>query len=100
MPDSVHSIPRPPAGRRGILGSNTTPGFNRDFDGYGDAFGRAVAISGDTLVISAPGEDSNASGVDGNQADNSSPLAGAAYVFARSGGSWTQQAAILAQIWD
>jgi hypothetical protein len=58
----------------------------------GDAFGYAVAISGDTLVVGAPGEASNATGVNGNQGDNSAPYAGAAYLFTRSGAAWSQQA--------
>ena len=37
----------------------------------GDLFGRAVAISGDTVVVGALMEASNATGVNGNQADNS-----------------------------
>ncbi len=53
---------------------------------------RSVAISGDTIVVGAFGEDSNATGVNGNQADNSTRFAGAAYVFVRSAGVWTQQA--------
>ncbi len=57
-----------------------------------DLFGYFVGISGDTVVVGAPGEDSNASGVNGNQADDSAGNAGAAYVFVRSGTSWTQQA--------
>ena len=57
-----------------------------------DGFGQSVSISGDTLVVGAWNEASAATGVNGDQADNSSPLAGAAYVFARSGGTWTQQA--------
>jgi hypothetical protein len=58
-----------------------------------DVFGFAVALSGDTLVVGAPGEASNATGVDGNQNDDSLLNAGAAYVFVRSGGgAWTQQA--------
>ena len=57
-----------------------------------DGFGQSVSISGDTLVVGAWNETSAATGVNGNQADNNSPLAGAAYVFARSGGTWTQQA--------
>ena len=36
-----------------------------------DRFGYSVAISGDTLVVSAYFEDSNATGVNGNQSDNS-----------------------------
>ncbi len=39
--------------------------------GTGDWFGSSVAVSGDTLVVGARFEDSNATGVDGNQADNS-----------------------------
>ena len=60
--------------------------------GAGDRFGISVAISGDTVVIGADEEDSNATGVNGNQTDNSASFAGAAYVFVRSGSVWTQQA--------
>ncbi len=60
--------------------------------GQQDGFGVSVAISGDTVVVGAPQEDSAATGVDGNQADNTASNAGAAYVFVRSGGVWTQQA--------
>jgi hypothetical protein len=60
--------------------------------GASDHFGRVVAISGDTLVVGADGEDSRATGVNGNQADNSFPAAGAVYVFVRSGTTWSQQA--------
>ena len=62
---------------------------NTDAD---DHFGRSVAISGDTVVVGADGEDSNATSVDGDQTNNSAGSAGAAYVFARSGSSWSQQA--------
>jgi hypothetical protein len=51
-----------------------------------------VAVSGDTLVVGAPGEDSNATGVNGDQSDNNALFAGAAYVFARSAGVWSQEA--------
>lgn len=57
-----------------------------------DYFGVAISLSGDRLAIGAVGEDSCATGVDGDQFDNSCPSAGAVYVFARSGGSWFQQA--------
>lgn len=60
--------------------------------GAGDEFGFAVAISGDTVVAGAAGEDSNATGVNGNQGDNSTPDSGAAYVFVREGTNWSQQA--------
>ena len=58
----------------------------------GDAFGRSVAVSGDTVVVGAPNERSGATGVNGNQADNSASASGAAYVFVRSNGVWSQQA--------
>jgi uncharacterized repeat protein (TIGR02543 family) len=57
-----------------------------------DAFGSSVAVSGDTVVVGAYGEDSNATGVNGNQTNNSAAQAGAIYVFARSGTTWSQQA--------
>ena len=66
-----------------LKASNTDPG---------DGFGGAVAISGDTLVVGAGTEASSADGVNGNQADNSAVNCGAAYVFTRTSGVWTQQA--------
>ncbi|MCX6592520.1 MAG: hypothetical protein NTZ56_13440 [Acidobacteria bacterium] len=57
-----------------------------------DAFGYAVAIAGDTAVIAAQNESSNATGVNANQANNGASQAGAAYVFVRSGSTWAQQA--------
>lgn len=66
-----------------LKASNTEP-----FDG----FGGSVAIDGDTIVVGASGEDSSATGVNGDQSDNGMNLAGAAYVFVRNNGVWTQQA--------
>ena len=61
--------------------------------GSGDRFGGALALSGDTLVVGAPLEDSAARGIDGFQADNKALSSGAAYIFGRdSMGTWTQQA--------
>ncbi|MCB1100658.1 MAG: hypothetical protein KDN22_34165, partial [Verrucomicrobiae bacterium] len=60
--------------------------------GVDDAFGFSAAISGDVIVVGAFGEDSDATGVNGNQDDNSAPGAGATYVFMRTSNSWTQQA--------
>lgn len=60
--------------------------------GSGDEFGFSVAVSGNTVVVGAPYEDSRAIGVNGNQADNSVRLSGAAYVFVRQGTNWSQQA--------
>ena len=60
--------------------------------GMSDYFGYAVAISGDTAVVGAPEESSSATGVGGNETDDSATRAGAVYVFARTGGTWRQQA--------
>lgn len=58
----------------------------------GDSFGRAIAISGNTMVVGAPFEDSQTIGVNGNQLDNSSDEAGAVYVFEKVNDDWVQQA--------
>jgi hypothetical protein len=58
----------------------------------GDQFGKVVAIAGDTVVVGAAGESSNATGIDGDQTNNSAIDAGAAYVFTRNGNTWSQQA--------
>ncbi len=49
----------------------------------GDSFGNAVALSadGDTLAVSAVREASNATDFGGNQQDNSTPAAGAVYIY-------------------
>jgi trimeric autotransporter adhesin len=67
-----------------------------------DAFGRSIALSADgsTLVVGASGEDSAATGIDGNQSDNSASSAGAVYVFTRSGTTWSQQSYIKASNTD
>jgi len=65
-----------------------------------DIFGSSISISGDTLVVGAPAEASNATGVNGNQADNSAATAGAAYVFTRSGTTWSQLAYLKASNTD
>jgi hypothetical protein len=41
----------------------------------------SIAVSGDTVVVGANGESSNATGMNGNQSDNSALDSGAAYVF-------------------
>ncbi len=57
----------------------------------GDAFGSSVAVSGDTVVVGARGEDGANTGI--NSTPNEAATdAGAAYVFVRGGGVWTQQA--------
>ncbi|MDX2055726.1 MAG: cadherin-like beta sandwich domain-containing protein [Polyangiaceae bacterium] len=66
--------------------------------GAGDGFGGSVALSnnGDTLVACASGEDSNATGINGNQSNNDALGSGAAYVLARSGSTWVAQAYVKA----
>ena len=44
------------------------------------------------MVVGADHEDSSATGVNGDQNDNSAQNSGAAYVFVRSGTTWSQQA--------
>ncbi|MEM7207537.1 MAG: chitobiase/beta-hexosaminidase C-terminal domain-containing protein [Pseudomonadota bacterium] len=58
---------------------------NADSD---DHFGSSVAIDGDTVAVGAVFESGNGSG----EADNSAPRAGAAYIFTRTDGTWSQQA--------
>lgn len=58
----------------------------------GDSFGSRVAASGDTIVVTATGEHSSATGVNGDQDDDSTNRAGAAYVFRRVNGVWAQEA--------
>jgi len=50
----------------------------------GDQFGGSVTIQGDTLVVGAPRD------------DGTGPDLGSAYVFVRSGSSWTEQAKLSA----
>lgn len=66
----------------------------------GDLFGIAVAISGNTIVIGAEGEDSNSTGVNGDGENNLATDSGAAYVFVREGTNWTQQAYLKASNTD
>lgn len=69
--------------------SNTDPG---------NAFGTSLdlAADGETLVVGADNEDSNATGINGDQNDKSAGQSGAAYVFVRNGSNWHQQAYIKA----
>ena len=64
----------------------------------GDLFGRSLSLSadGNTLAIGAIGEDSNSSGVNGDQSNNAVDLSGAVYIFTRNGSAWTQQAYVKA----
>jgi len=66
--------------------------------GDGDQFGFSLSLSddGNTMAVGANTEDSNATGINGNQTDNSMQSSGAVYVFARTGTTWTQQAYVKA----
>ena len=55
----------------------------------GDEFGYSVAISGDTAIIGAPDDDVGANGYQGS-----------AYVFVRTGTTWSQQAQLTASDGD
>ena len=63
----------------------------------GDEFGANVAVSqdGSTIAVAAWAEDSNATGINGNQTDNSNTSSGAVYVFSYSG-VWGQEAYVKA----
>jgi hypothetical protein len=64
-----------------------------------DLFGISLALSnsGTTLAVGAVSEASNATGVNGDEVDDSSDSAGAVYVFTRSEtGTWSQQAYVKA----
>lgn len=60
-----------------------------------DFFGWSVSISGETLVVGAPREDSNQTIItNGTDASSNNALSqdGAAYVYRRNGENWTQEA--------
>ncbi|MCF6193372.1 MAG: FG-GAP repeat protein, partial [Kangiellaceae bacterium] len=59
-----------------------------------DTFGDSVALDGDTLVVGARNEDSNSTGIGGDESNNDADDSGAVYVFTRSASSWIQQAYI------
>ncbi len=57
-----------------------------------DAFGSAVAVSGDLVAVSSPNEDGNATGINGDQSNNTGTDSGAVYLFRNVGGAWVQEA--------
>jgi hypothetical protein len=66
--------------------------------GEGDEFGFALALSadGNTLAVGANGEDSAGQGIGPNFGGDDALDSGAAYVFVRSEGTWTEQAYVKA----
>lgn len=77
-----------------IKASNTGEKSTPDHADEGDQFGFSVALSadGNNLAVGAISEDSKATGINGDQNDNSQQSSGAVYVFTRNAGKWTQQA--------
>lgn len=63
-----------------------------------DFFGEALSLSanGNTLAVGNVGDDSAATGINGDPIDSSAEQSGAAYVYVRGGGTWQQQAYIKA----
>lgn len=59
-----------------------------------DEFGTSLSLSadGDTLVVGAPNESSNAKGVNGDELNNASQSSGAVYVFKQNNHVWQQHA--------
>ena len=66
--------------------------------GARDLFGVSVALSadGDRLVVGARAEDSDATGVGGDEASDAVADSGALYLFARTAATWEQEAYIKA----
>ena len=81
-----------------IKASNTGEKGTANIPDEGDQFGFSIALSadGNTLAAGAISEDSAATGINGDQNDNSKQSAGATYVFTRTGTKWTQQAYVKA----
>lgn len=60
----------------------------------GDSFGVSLSLSadGNTLAVGATGESSNATGLNGDQENNTEMASGAGYLFNFDGEFWAQQA--------
>lgn len=61
-----------------------------------DGFGLSLALSGDTLAVGSPYEESSGRGVGVADADAGAPGSGAAYVYRKSGSRWNLEAFIKA----
>ena len=108
------------SGARGVGGSETSEAamnsgaayvFSRDSAGWAqeayvkasntgsmDEFGFAVSLDDDgaRLAVAAHHEAARAYGIDGDQANDDALGAGAVYVFARAGATWSQEAYVKA----
>ena len=56
----------------------------------------ALSLDGDTLAVGAHFENGGSTGINGDQRDTSAQDAGAAYVYSRSGTTWTPRAYVKA----
>ena len=63
--------------------------FNTDSH---DFFGWSIAVSGETIVVGAPIEGSDTTGVNTSDGSDNNRVSGAAYVFVRENDTWVQQA--------
>jgi len=70
--------------------------------GASDELGASVVLSSDatTLVIGAIGEASKATGIDGDETDDTAVGAGAVYMFGGDGDAWTERAYVKASNTD
>jgi hypothetical protein len=86
--------------QQAYIKASNTEGYFQQY--LADRFGQGIALNadGNTLAVGAPGEDSNATGIDGDQTDNSVSSAGAVYVFRFDGTDWSQQAYVKTSIAD
>jgi len=60
----------------------------------------SLSADGNTLAVGSSSEDSNATGINGDQLDNSTNNTGAVDVFSRTNTTWQQQAYIKASHTD
>jgi hypothetical protein len=56
----------------------------------GTSFGYSVSLDKDRLLVGGYSEQSASTGIDGNQSDTSAVNAGAAYLYTRTGTTWSQ----------
>lgn len=63
----------------------------------GDEFGSAVSVSGNVILVGAPGEDSFSRTVNEGADQNGANGSGAAYVFRKRGARWVQEAYLKAE---
>jgi hypothetical protein len=91
-----------------VYGKASNPGGSADPFGQdgnpnndiGDEFAFWLDVSGDTVVVAAHLEDSNGTGVNGAQANDSAPNSGAVYVYRRQDNAWKQEAYLKASNTD